>query len=229
MNNFYVYAYIRHTSSITADVGTPYYIGKGTGQRAFTKHNCPIPNDKSNIIFIKEGLSESDAHLLEIQLIEQYGRKDLGNGILHNRTNGGEGISNPSDATRSKMATAKRNETPETRLKRSIAAKNRIRTPLSEETKKKISEANSGKKRTAETKEKQSLAKKGKTWEDIYGTDGASKRREQLASTETRLNMSAGAKNRSPDGAEAIAKANREAGIKRKELNRLRGTLRETR
>lgn len=160
MKNFYVYAYIRSNASATAKEGTPYYIGKGIGNRAFIKHSCPAPKDTANIVFIKEQLTESEAHQLEIQLISQYGRKDLGTGILHNRTNGGEGISNPSANTRNKMASAKRSESPETRLKRSISAKNRVRQPCSEETKRKISEANRGMKRTAEVKEKQSVAKK---------------------------------------------------------------------
>lgn len=159
---FYVYAYLRSNESITAKIGTPYYIGKGIGNRAFTTHSSPVPKDKSCIIFIKENLTEQEAHSLEIALISKYGRKDLGTGILHNRTNGGEGISNPSVATREKLAYAKRNESAETRLKRSIAAKNRIRAPLSEETKQKISEANKGKVRTEKTKELMSALKKGK-------------------------------------------------------------------
>lgn len=156
---FYVYAYLRNKDSLTGKQGTPYYIGKGNGNRAYAKHFAPVPTDHSNIKFIKENLTEQQAHDLEIELILKFGRKDLGTGILHNRTNGGEGISNPSVATREKLAYAKRNESKETRLKRSQAAKNRKRTPLSEETKRKISEANLGKKRTTETKEKMSTAK----------------------------------------------------------------------
>ena len=163
MSDFYVYAYLRSKDSATGKSGTPYYIGKGTRNRAYVKHHAPLPKDISNITFIKQNLTEQQAHELEIELIAKYGRKDLGTGILHNRTNGGEGISNPSIATREKLSYAKRNESPETRLKRSLAAKNRVRTPLSEETKKKISEANSGKKRTLEARNKQSFAKKGKT------------------------------------------------------------------
>ena len=159
MSEFYVYAYLRNKDSSTGKAGTPYYIGKGTGNRAYVKHYAPLPKDKSNITFIKQNLTEQQAHDLEIELIAKYGRKDLGTGILHNRTNGGEGISNPSVATREKLAYAKRNESAETRLKRSIAAKNRVRRPCSEETKRKISQANQGKKRTAETKEKMSIAK----------------------------------------------------------------------
>lgn len=163
MSDFYVYAYIRDKDSSTSKSGTPYYIGKGTGNRAFAKHYAPIPTDKSNIIFINQNLTEQQAHNLEIELIAKYGRKDLGTGILHNRTSGGEGISNPSLATREKLAYAKRNESPETKLKRSIAAKNRLRSPLSEETKQKISNSNSGRKRSAETKEKMSNIAKGRS------------------------------------------------------------------
>lgn len=183
MSNFYVYAYLRSKDSITGKSGTPYYIGKGTGNRAYAKHYAPLPNDKSNIIFIKQNLTEQQAHNLEIELIEKYGRKDLGTGILHNRTNGGEGISNPSVATREKLAYAKRNESPETKLKRSIAAKNRIRTPLSEDTKQKISKANSGKVRSKEAKEKMSLRAKDRpsSFKGHSHSDEAKERMSEIA------------------------------------------------
>jgi hypothetical protein len=161
MSKFYVYAYLRSKDSVLGKSGTPYYIGKGSGNRSHVKHHTSMPTDHNNIIFIKTGLSEQQALDLEIELINHYERKDLNTGILHNRTNGGEGISNPSFETREKMSHAKRNESPETRLKRSIAAKNRIRTSLSEETKKRISEANKGRKRTNSSKEKMSNCKKG--------------------------------------------------------------------
>ena len=226
MSEFYVYAYLRNKDSSTGKAGTPYYIGKGTGNRAYVKHYAPLPKDKSNITFIKQHLTEQQAHDLEIELIAKYGRKDLGTGILHNRTNGGEGISNPSVATREKLAYAKRNESAETRLKRSIAAKNRVRRPCSEETKRKISQANQGRKRTAEAKKKQSAAKKGKSWEEIFGVEAANARREFLSSEEFRIKASVAAKNRSPEGAKAIAEANRVAGKKRKEANKkLRGKV----
>ena len=154
-NNFYVYQYIRED-------GSPYYIGKGSGNRAFVKNKRGIPKDINRIQFVKTNLTEQQALDLEKNLIKHYGRKDLGNGILINLTDGGEGLSNPSKESRRKMADAKKSESLETKQKRSNSAKARIRTPLSAETKQKISQKNSGKKRSAKAKEKMSLAKIGK-------------------------------------------------------------------
>lgn len=154
-NIFYVYEYVRND-------GSPYYIGKGCGRRAFVKHNRGMPNDISKIRFVKTNLLESEALELEKLLISKYGRKDLGTGILINMTDGGEGISNPSPQTREKMAKAKRNESKETKEKRSLAAKNRKREPLSNETKQKISIANKGKKRSTDQKKNISVSKIGK-------------------------------------------------------------------
>ena len=101
---FYTYAYLRSKTSKTAEAGTPYYIGKGHGKRAYAYHRrTPVPKDKSKIIILKENLSEKEAFSHEREMIQFYGRKDLGTGILMNWTDGGEGPSNPSPETRRRM------------------------------------------------------------------------------------------------------------------------------
>lgn len=87
MNIYYVYQYIRED-------GTPYYVGKGKNDRAFSNNRrVKRPDDPSRIVFVAQNLSEDAAFQLEKDLIQQYGRKDLGTGTLHNMTDGGEGQS----------------------------------------------------------------------------------------------------------------------------------------
>lgn len=101
--SFYVYAYIRED-------GTPYYVGKGTGSRAWSKNHkgIGVPKDKSKIVMLYEELTEELAHSKEKELISLYGRKDLGTGILYNKTDGGEGASGRvlSESTKQKIRQA---------------------------------------------------------------------------------------------------------------------------
>ena len=156
--HYYTYAYLREDR-------TPYYIGKGKEDRIYSKQkNIKPPKDKSRILYLKQNLTEEEAFKHEIYMIDVFGRKDLGTGILHNRTDGGEGSSGciPSEETKRKLSEVNKGKivSEETRKKISETSKGKT---LSEEHIKKISEANKGHAVSEESRKKMSDAQKGKT------------------------------------------------------------------
>jgi hypothetical protein len=171
-NRFYTYAYLRVDR-------TPYYIGKGKGNRISNRKKRDIkpPKDKSRTIFLKQNLTEKEAFKHEIYMISVFGRKDLGTGILHNRTDGGDGASGAIKTleTKAKLSAANKGKnnhnygkthSPETREKQSAALKGENHyfygKTHSQETKEKISASSKGKIISPETKAKISAANKGK-------------------------------------------------------------------
>lgn len=118
MNDYYTYAYLRKNR-------TPYYIGKGKGNRCNQKHgkNCNPPKDKSRIIKLKQNLTEEESFKHEKYMIAVFGRKDLGTGILHNRSDGGNGTSgyNHTEETKRKISESNKNPSEETKIKMSEA------------------------------------------------------------------------------------------------------------
>lgn len=71
---FYIYAYLRSKDSITAEAGTPYYIGKGSVTRAYDRHTyVSVPDDKSLIIILETNLTEVGDFAIERRMIQWYG------------------------------------------------------------------------------------------------------------------------------------------------------------
>lgn len=162
-NIYYVYQYLREDN-------TPYYIGKGKNNRAWSTQHKHKPKDESRIQIIQENMSEDDAHNLEIELIAKYGRKDIGTGILRNMTDGGEGTSNRpvKESTREKLRGENngmygKHHTEEAKAKIAAGAKRFNETYWTEEQRRKHGELRKGFKHSEETKKKLSLARQGKS------------------------------------------------------------------
>lgn len=133
--DFYTYAWLRED-------GSPYYIGKGSKRRAWRRGSPGA----ERVLVLKQHLCEQDAFRHEEYMIAVFGRKDIGTGILRNRSNGGEksragGIGNFRTGSKHR-----------------------------EDTKRKIGLAHRGKKVSSETREKLRQINKGKKWWN-NGTD----------------------------------------------------------
>jgi len=117
---YYTYLWLRED-------GTPYYVGKGRGKRAYSKNHRHTPPPMGRVVFYI-AKDEDEAFENEISLIWYYGRKDLGTGCLRNLTDGGE---NPPKGSRKGL-------------------------PVSVHTRNKISVSLLGRQPAIETREKQS-------------------------------------------------------------------------
>jgi len=95
-NRFYVYGHIR------TDIMGIFYIGLGSNDRMHSKHHRNAHwhnvfnkcNGNLRLVVFKKNITFEEAVELEIHYIKEYGRHDLGKGILVNKTDGGEGFKN---------------------------------------------------------------------------------------------------------------------------------------
>lgn len=119
-NGFYTYAYLNQNDM-------PYYIGKGEGDRAWAhkiKERVQTPTD-DKVVILEQNLTEIGAFALERRYIAWFGRKDLGHGLLENKTNGGEGssgiIQTPDSRSKKSKALKGIKRSKETKLKMRLA------------------------------------------------------------------------------------------------------------
>lgn len=196
---YYVYYFLREEDDSIGKAGTPYYVGKGKGNRITRPRKQGVPTNPSYRVKIAENLTELQAHCIEKIHIALWGRYDLGQGILLNFTDGGDGVSG-------------RRNSMETRLKMSLSAKKRMADPkakamvrasnsnreITESTRKKMGRSMRGKNHSIESKKSMSIAQKQK-WRKI-STEEYQRiceiRKSHRHSDETKAKMSALAKAR---------------------------------
>jgi hypothetical protein len=158
-NIFYIYAHINPLN------GIPFYIGKGKGNRAYTKQSRSkwwlntVNKYGFDVILLEEQLFELEAFVKETYWIKRIGRKDLNIGSLINMSFGGEGNSG-------------RVFSEEHKLKIKLNHKGMLGKKTSEETKEKIRNKNKNRVFTQDWKNKISQSKKGtKTWNKGISND----------------------------------------------------------
>lgn len=108
--------------------------------------NHIVLNTEYEIEILHNGIDYEEAKRIEVDLIKQYGRRDLGLGSLVNMTDGGDGTPNVSEEVKKKITRLGMKHTEESKRKIGIAS----------------SILNKGRKHTEETKNKLSKSMMGK-------------------------------------------------------------------
>lgn len=181
MIQFYSYLWLREDT-------TPYYVGKGSGRRAFRRHahrGLEPPDDIDRILIFNHA-TEAEAFESEKAFIKWFGRKDLGTGCLINHSDGGDNppsfkgkkrspefiqqmrerkptIQTPESKEKNRLSHLGRKHTAESKAKQSASLKETLRDPAIRSKCARFGESNGffGRSHTAETKAKISVAKLG--------------------------------------------------------------------
>lgn len=204
---FYTYEYLRSD-------WTPYYVGKGKGNRAFSRHRFTSAPKNPARIRIQYWADEAEAFEMEKWYIRFWGRKDNGTGILRNLTDGGEGLTGLilSEEHRRKIGEAQRGRkhSEETRRKRSEALRGRV---FSEETLLKMREAQLGKKFSEERRRKNV-----RTWsEESRRKLSAANRGRKISEEHIRKTAEGNrGQKRSEEQRSRMSQANRDAWVRRR-------------
>jgi hypothetical protein len=150
MRHFYVYGHYKPDSMF------PFYIGKGTKNRAYEKHQRnehwvnTVNKYGYRVEIMYDNLTEDEAHFLEKELIKHLGRANIGCGTLVNITEGGEGVIGYKHTDETKKIISMKNKkwvrTPEYCKKISELRMGKKRSPFSEQARKNMSEAHRGEK-----------------------------------------------------------------------------------
>jgi predicted GIY-YIG superfamily endonuclease len=156
MENYYLYY---HKNPLTKDL---FYIGIGTNKRAWDFNSGRNPHYKNYVKkhgepivdIVKENLTKEEACYLEMELISEYGRKEIDfQGILLNKSIGGDVIALGNRFTREqkiKLSNSKKGQKyniPEGRI-HGNKGKSKPEGFMSDELRKKIGRGNKGKKHT---------------------------------------------------------------------------------
>lgn len=147
----YVYVHIRN------DTDEVFYVGQGIGDRAWDKTGRNrwwrhiVEKHGYTPWVIESGITKQVADKLEIDLIAEYGRADLGEGNLVNLTDGGDGG----------LGRAITDEEREAKRQQMIGNKHSLGRVMPDWEKVNRSAANLGQKRTEETKQALAAAKVG--------------------------------------------------------------------
>jgi hypothetical protein len=222
----------------------PFYVGEGKGSRMYDHLKGKSNTYKSNkiqkilslelqpiILKVFDNLvSKLQSRLVETFLIKIIGRKDLGKGPLLNQKYE-EGVDQEvSNLTRIKIGIVSkgRKQSEQTIIKRVEKNKGKTRTPeqrnniskalmghvLTQETKKKIGEAN-------KNSNKERLT--GKTYEELYGNERAEKIKKQLSDSQKgRISWCKG-KKLTDDHRKNISESRIKSGVCTKEKNGMYG------